>query len=1384
MKLIRRSLIVIAGMLFLAAGTLVAALETRVGGETTVSVLGQMLSAPNRRVSLSGFEGRLRDSFRIGRVTIADDAGQWVEMTSLRVDWSPASLLRGQARIHQLSAGHIKISRPERTVSEPGWPDPADFMLPVDLTLARLDLALIEFGPAFTGRTARMSAHGSLKADLEGEIVSRLTVASLESPEDRIVVAATYRRRDDFLDLSARLTWTRESIFGVLTGLDRLGSPDLRLAGAGQLADWRGHLTGHLNGASLIEAEIAIARAADISLTARGTLHAEQMMPPLLRASFADPLDFSLTGTWLPARDRARLDTLTLTLPKIRLAASGGFDFATSEIRGEAQLASDDVSELTFWPAALAGRSVSLTALVGGRLTAPRVTLTATLAEPAATGLTADALDVSLDLQPRGGGEAAFSGEVRLRGLAGPDNPWPTLAGPAPRLDFNGQADWRERRLVLERLHLSAGGEAVGDGALHQQGDGASGRLRMTVSNHAMGTGALGRILGPDIEAEATFRFDPARELVFDKLTLDARHVRLGANGRWHDDFGKIEARYTISLPDLAPLSEAVGIALRGQVTGEGSIAGDLDGPGADLVLELGELSIGPEDIGETRISLQTPALTREMAGRVSVTSVLRGATVTGGATLARADSAVRLTDARIVMPGATLSGDAAVSPDGRPVAVNLHADATDLSSLARWLDLPDISGAARASLTLDGDNGDNGEEARLQVSSDGLRAGGAGWLDPVTLAGTVRARRPFDQGSFEVTLGGRPALETRISVAGGYSRRAAGIALEIDRLSGRLGGEIIETRAPFVLALEEGTARMTPLEADLGDGRISITARLGPGTLSLDATAERLPLAAITRFRPAIGVVGAADLSLSLAGTPDEPTGTLEVTAPALSLAGVRGFEGTSFSLESRGTLRAGRLDMTLAAGQSDTGGEILTATASLPVSTSLQPWNVTIERDTAIRGNARIDLPLELAGRVMALDLHRLAGRLAGEASLSGTLDDPEITGRLVSTDAQYEYLASGTLVTGIETEIVFQEDTARISGTARDGNAGRLTIGGRLEFDRAPRAALEFSFTDATLVRQDLLTATADGSVRVSGRLDALAISGEIRTQEVEARLVSDLPADIIRLNVVEIGGGAGVGAEDAPAPSGPAPQTAELVAISSLDLTLDVPNRLFVRGRGLDSEWGGRIYIAGTPGEPEFRGQLEIIRGRFTFAGKVFQIGQGTISLATRDEEIMPSLDVEAIYAEGDFRATIGITGEADNPQFDISAQPVMPRDEIFSQILFGRGTARLTPIEMAQVAEAALLLSGKTAGTGDFLGRIRDALNVDVLSVGAGGNGGGPSVKAGKYISDGVYLGVDQGASPNSTAATIEVEITPNITVESETTGSGRSGVGVEWEFDY
>jgi len=194
---------------------------------------------------------------------------------------------------------------------------------------------------------------------------------------------------------------------------------------------------------------------------------------------------------------------------------------------------------------------------------------------------------------------------------------------------------------------------------------------------------------------------------------------------------------------------------------------------------------------------------------------------------------------------------------------------------------------------------------------------------------------------------------------------------------------------------------------------------------------------------------------------------------------------------------------------------------------------------------------------------------------------------------------------------------------------------------------------------------------------------------------------------------------------------------------------------------------------------------VVRGQISLVGKVFKVKQGSIVLPDR-KGAEPEISLTATHRARTFTAEAKAEGPISKPVITLSSSPEMPQDEIVSQILFSKNATRLSGAEAAQLAIALAQLSGADGGAGNVMDFARETLGIDVLRIEttATPKGEQSSVGAGKYVTDEVYVGVNQGATPESGSVGVEVEVTPNIILESDVYQSGASNFGFKFKLDY
>jgi translocation and assembly module TamB len=318
------------------------------------------------------------------------------------------------------------------------------------------------------------------------------------------------------------------------------------------------------------------------------------------------------------------------------------------------------------------------------------------------------------------------------------------------------------------------------------------------------------------------------------------------------------------------------------------------------------------------------------------------------------------------------------------------------------------------------------------------------------------------------------------------------------------------------------------------------------------------------------------------------------------------------------------------------------------------------------------------------------------------------------------------------------------------------------------------------------RDEIMAILSGTITAEGSLKTLNVRGALRSDRVEVDLDTGLPPSVVTLDVTEIPADQGAGTQKVAVRNKPEePKDEESFASEILlDIKLDLPGQVFVRGHGLDSEWEGNISVAGNAAKPRVTGQLTSRRGRIDFIEKSFTLESSTIDLAPKaDGSVDALLNIKAVNESNDLTVTVTVSGTATSPSIALSANPAMPQDEILSRLLFGKNRASLSPIEAVQLAQALRSLSG--GGGPSMMTRLRRMLGVDVLRVDSGnGSDSSPSLEAGKYVTDKVYVGVKQGASQGSSAVAVDVDVLKNMSVGTEIRQDGTNQVGVKYKWDY
>jgi translocation and assembly module TamB len=228
---------------------------------------------------------------------------------------------------------------------------------------------------------------------------------------------------------------------------------------------------------------------------------------------------------------------------------------------------------------------------------------------------------------------------------------------------------------------------------------------------------------------------------------------------------------------------------------------------------------------------------------------------------------------------------------------------------------------------------------------------------------------------------------------------------------------------------------------------------------------------------------------------------------------------------------------------------------------------------------------------------------------------------------------------------------------------------------------------------------------------------------------------------------------------------------------LDLTISAPNRVFLRGRGLDAELGGSLRLRGNTATVIPEGGLNLIRGRLDILGKRLVLSEAQVQL---QGDFVPFIRIAASTESDGITSSVLIEGLANDPKVSFTSSPELPQEEVLSRLLFDRGLETLSAFQAAQLASAVASLAGK--GGEGIVAKLRKGFGLDDLDVRTDEEGTA-SLRAGKYISRNVYSEIEVDQDGKSQIQ-LNLDVTDSITLRGRASADGTTGIGIVLEKDY
>ena len=1309
-------------------------------------------SLTHGNVRLIGLGGHFPDAPTLDRLELRDPQGLWLSIDRVALRWSPSALLDYTAEVALLSAAHVDMPRAPAYPSEHKPPVHRHWPL---LRISRLEVERADLGAPLTGAPVALELIGDGVWSSPQQAVLALEARRLDA------VPSLYRAsaRFDAQRLEGRLD-VQEDAGGPLAHLAQvptIGALSIHLALAGpreavktNLSLQAGVLRSNIDGTVNVRtgsAALALALDADA-------------MSPRPGISWRR---VHLEGEWRGAPTapvtRATLEATGVEMPGVQLPTlSAGMSGQGGTLTLDAR-----ASGLV-----LPGRLATL--LAASPLTARAIMHLNQPRRP--IELTASHALLSLSGHWSGGGSDGIAS------LSATLNDLKPLAGIAA-LDLSGRG-------TLEAQ-------------FHGMPDSSSLELSSAL-NISGGAAPLATLLAPSSALSAALRFDAGGvEVVRAQVTS----ARAQASVRGRIDAGALNLGWKATLPDLAALSPrlAGNAEAQGQLNGQAprlAVLADVDG----------RISINGTQSGALHLKLRGQDLPQRPVGDVALTGTLDGAPLWLDASIHGANGGLEARIDRGSWKSLQAQGQVRIPGGSGAPRGQLELDMAHLEDLANLLEQP-LQGSLDARVDFDGAAPGGRARLRVHAKDAGVPAQQLtvlnleGQVDSVTttpvlaLRLSTRALIKDVPSNLQAQIQGplsAVALKLRAATEGDETTRSrinATATLDVERRELRVGtleltyrGEDAHLLAPASLSFAGG---FSVDRLRLGVGEAAVLEAQGRVTPQLDLTASLRNLTSdlLRPWLPGVKSDGQVDIDAELHGEATAPSGHVRVIGRGLRArsGSVRGLPAGNLTLEAE-------LQQTVAQVKLDAdAGEHLQLHLS-----GQAPMN----RNAPMAMTAHGSFDLLLLNPILEAGGQRVLGQAKLDADVAGTPADPQAHGSVVLTHAEFQDYPRGLHLTDIGGTLAADGDRVTLQDLAARAGAGTITASGTLGLGDDLPVDIKLQAHNARPLASDLITANVDTELTLKGSAKTrIEAAGQLNIIRADLNIPNALPPTVAVLDVRK------------PGQQVQPPKPSQFVM--ALDLRVEAPRAVFVRGRGLDAELGGSLHVGGTAEEPNISGGFDMRSGTINLAGSTLTFTSGRLSFNGTGikKKIDPTLDFVATNLSGGVTYMLHVGGYADAPVITLSSTPEQPQDQILSRLLFGADPAQLSTLQVAQIAAALATMSGVGGGLNP-LTAVQRRLGLDRLAISgntgsatttaagtsAQGTNNSATIEAGRYVSSRIYVGAKQFTT-GTTQAQVQIDLTKNLKIQTTlATGGGGtvqgetpqndpgSSVGLSYQFEY
>jgi hypothetical protein len=662
-------------------------------------------------------------------------------------------------------------------------------------------------------------------------------------------------------------------------------------------------------------------------------------------------------------------------------------------------------------------------------------------------------------------------------------------------------------------------------------------------------------------------------------------------------------------------------------------------------------------------------------------------------------------------------------------------------------------------SFSLDGQASGPWKTYKLNFQADKLSAMNQEWKQ---IKGSTEIDMDTDRWTYTLSAGKE---DLAISSTGFWHKgmnKESALHLLVNSLEGEVKKHSFQLTSPVSFTLEDSTIAVSPFQLSMDEGKGSVKLALSDqdeGFLDF----ENIPLAVIHSVSDKIKIEeGNSSGQFTWTKVGDDRHCKGAFFFDSLVIKDHDPYSGSIYVDLSEQKMRC-------AVTVQEKEKYILDSEIILPIS----PKASLPDLNSPLEGHIKVKTDISHLLQLIYSDLHRFSGEADLDIELGGTLLAPTLDGNIQIEEGSYESLETGIQIKNFKGQIQSQGQTLYLKHfEATDGESGKISGSGTLELDYEDAFPYDIKaeFSEAIILHSDIAQLKGDGNLRFYGDAEAATLAGELSLKDSKITLPEDMPANLPPLEVTFVNPKNSVKTKK---------QMPKHKFPVAFDVELDAPKNLVITGKGLKSNWNGKLHLGGFIGSPLFYGDIKLDKGTFELSDQRFTLTDSTLSF-DGDIRTQTKMNVSGEISRGGAMIHISLSGPLLTPNLSFYSSPALPEKEILSRLLFGKSAEEISPTEGVQLSQTLINLSGGAA-TPDFVTRFRKMLGLDRFDLSSNKNHE-VSIQAGKYLTDGILLSMVKGVNSQNQRFNLEVDLGSGFKAEAEA-GDG-SKFFLKWKKEY